>query len=291
VTCFTLGDYRRAEDLCRKGVQSLADDPSLRFRLTELPASGSRYYLALTLAERGQFREGITHGQDAIRLSETADHPFSLVIGCWALAYLYGLKGELSHAVRLLERSLALCREWNLTVLSPRVTGFLGSAYARSQRIAEGLSLLHQALKAMEALGIGAYHSLLVVHLGEACLLADLLEEALGAASRALTLARDRGERGHEAYALRLLGEIASHRDPPDIETAEGYYRHALALAEELGMRPLVAHCHLGLGALYPKVARLEQARAELSSAFELFRSMEMTSWLSLAEAALAKVE
>ncbi|MBI4390781.1 MAG: hypothetical protein HY575_02770 [candidate division NC10 bacterium] len=56
-------------------------------------------------------------------------------------------------------------------------------------------------------------------------------------------------------------------------------------------MRPLVAHCHLGLGALYPKVARLEQARAELSSAVELFRSMEMTLWLSQAEAALAKVE
>ncbi|MBI2080770.1 MAG: hypothetical protein HYT86_03440, partial [candidate division NC10 bacterium] len=103
--------------------------------------------------------------------------------------------------------------------------------------------------------------------------------------------ARDRGERGHEAYALRLLGEIAAHSDPPDAERAEDHYQQSLALAEELGMRPLVAHCHLGLGALYPKVARLEQARAELSSAVELFRSMEMTLWLSQAEAALAKVE
>jgi class 3 adenylate cyclase/tetratricopeptide (TPR) repeat protein len=292
VACFTLGDYRQAEDLCRKVVQSLAGDLSYkRFRLTEFPASGPRYYLALTLAERGEFDEGITHGQEAIRLAEAADHQFSLVLASWGLAYLYGLRGELSPAVRLLERGLALCREWNLTVLSPRVTGFLGSVYARSQRIAEGLSLLHQALKAMEALGFGGYHSLLVVHLGEACLLADRLEEALAAASRALTLARNLGERGHEAWALRLLGEIASTRDPPDVATAEGYYGEAFALASDLGMRPLLAHCHLGLGTLYSQMRKLEQARSELATAIELFRSMDMTFWLERAEAALAKTQ
>ena len=91
--------------------------------LTEVPASGAHNYWALALAERGEFDEGIAHGQEAIRLAEVADHPFSLVLACWGLAHLYSLRGELNHAVRLLERGLALSRESNLTVLSPRVRG------------------------------------------------------------------------------------------------------------------------------------------------------------------------
>jgi class 3 adenylate cyclase/tetratricopeptide (TPR) repeat protein len=292
VTCFTLGDYRRAEDLCRKVVQSLAGELShKRVRLTDLPASEARCYLAMTLAERGEFDEGITHGQEGIRLAEAVDHSFSLVVACWGLAYLYGLMGELSPAVRLLERGLTLTRECNLTGVSPRVTGLLGSVYARSQRSAEGLSLLHQALTAMEALGIGAYHSLLVVHLGEACLLADRLEEALAAASRALTLARDRGERGHEAWALRLLGEIASHPGRPDVATAEAHYGAATALAAELGMRPLIAHCHLGLGKVYRRTGPRAKAEEHLTTATTMYREMGMGFWLEKTDAELRGVE
>ena len=77
--------------------------------------------------------------------------------------------------------------------------------------------------------------------LGEEHLLAGHLDEALSVARQALALARDRKERGHEAWALRLRGEIHAHRDPPETEVAEGYYREALALADELGMRPLLA--------------------------------------------------
>ena len=97
-------------------------------------------------------------------------------------------------------------------------------------------------------------------------------------------------ERGNEAYALRLLGEIAAHRAPPDVDEAAAHYRQALALAEELGMRPLQAHCHLGLGILYQRVGKREPARAALSTAIELLRAMEMTFWLPRAEAELAKV-
>jgi tetratricopeptide (TPR) repeat protein len=96
---------------------------------------------------------------------------------------------------------------------------------------------------------------------------------------------------GHQAWAFRLFGEIAAHRNPPDIETAEDSYRRALALAEELGLRPLMAHCHLGLGSLYSRSGDREQARAELSAAIALFRILEMPFWLARAMAALAQVE
>ena len=89
---------------------------------------------------------------------------------------------------------------------------------------------------------------------------------------------------------MHLLGEIAARGDPPDAEQAEAHYQQALALADELGMRPLQAHCHLGLGTLYATTGQHEQARAELSAAIELYRGMEMQFWLPQAEATLAQV-
>ena len=100
----------------------------------------------------------------------------------------------------------------------------LGHVYARSGRLDEGISWLQQGLTAYESAGIGYFQSLSVVQLGEAYLLADQVEDARACADRAVTLARERGERGHEAWALRLLGEIASHHDHPDVATAEAHY-------------------------------------------------------------------
>jgi hypothetical protein len=109
-------------------------------------------------------------------------------------------------------------------------------------------------------------------------------------AGQALELSRTFTERGHQVWALRLLGEIAAHRDPPAVEQAEVSYQQAVALAEALGMRPLLAHCHLGLGMLYARLGRQGQACTALSAAIELYRAMDMTFWLPQAEAALASL-
>ena len=134
------------------------------------------------------------------------------------------------------------------------------------------------------------FYPLFVAHLGEAYLLAGRIADAGQQARHALERSRDLKQRGHEAYALRLLGEIAAQRQPPDAEAAVAAYRQAITLTDELGMRPLAAHCHLGLGTLYARTGRLEQARAELSAAMVLYRAMDMTFWLSRAEAVLAQV-
>jgi tetratricopeptide (TPR) repeat protein len=135
-----------------------------------------------------------------------------------------------------------------------------------------------------------SHQSLRVAWQSETYLLAGHMEDALALAVRALALARDHKERGNEAYALRLLGEVAAHRDPPEVERAEAFYHQALALADELGMRPLLAHCHCGLGTLYARIGQRQKARAELSAAMELYRVMDMTFWLSQAEATLAQM-
>jgi tetratricopeptide (TPR) repeat protein len=119
-------------------------------------------------------------------------------------------------------------------------------------------------------------------------MLAGRLEEAHALAKRTLALAGAHQERGNEAYALRLLGEISARRQLPEHDQADAFYRRALALAEELGMRPLVAHCHVGLGKLYATVGRRAEASAELSVARNLYQTMEMTYWLPQAEAAPA---
>jgi len=93
--------------------------------------------------------------------------------------------------------------------------------------------------------------------------------------------------RGHQGWALRLLGEIASRCDPPDLDQAEAYYRQALALAEELGMRPLVAHCHLGLGKLYRRPSDPAKAEEHLATATAMYREMGMNFWMEKAEAAM----
>jgi hypothetical protein len=135
------------------------------------------------------------------------------------------------------------------------------------------------------------YQVLCRLALIEAYLLASRLEEAQTFAEGALALARAHQERGHQVYALRLIGEIAARREPPGRDTAEAYYRQAIALADKLGMRPLQAHCHLGLGTLYATTERREQAHVELSAAIDLYRAMEMTFWLPQAEAVLAQLE
>jgi tetratricopeptide (TPR) repeat protein len=188
----------------------------------------------------------------------------------------------------VLERTLAFAQASHLRLLVPIVAAPLGAAYALAEQTSEALSLLEQAVEQAIAIPIMREHALWVVWLGEAYLLAGRLEEAHIQAQQALEFSQAHQERSYEAYTLRLLGEVAGHRTPPDAEQAEAHYRQALALAEELGMRPLQAHCHHGLGTLYSQVGRLEEARAALSTATDMYRIMEMTFWLPKAEAVLA---
>jgi tetratricopeptide (TPR) repeat protein len=279
------GDYRATEYVCRTLLQSLHGQLTHeRFGLNMSPAVWPRAQLARAFAERGVFDEGDAHGHEAIRIAEALDHPFSVMGACLSLAYVNNIRGELHQAIRLLERAIALCDEWHITSLTPTAMASLGHAYAWSGRIEDGVSRLQQALGASESAGIGFQHSLNVVQLGEAYLLADQVENARACADRAVMLARGRGERGYEAWALRLLGEIATYPDPPDVETAETHYGQAMSLAKELGMRPLLAHCHLGLGKLFRQTGDRAKAQECLASAATMYREMDMGFWLEKAE-------
>jgi class 3 adenylate cyclase/tetratricopeptide (TPR) repeat protein len=279
------GNYRATERVCRNVMQSLRD-PRTRegFGLATFPAVFFRTVLARVLAQRGVFDEGNAHGQEAIRIAEALDQPFSVVVGCLDLAYLKSVRGELSQAAGLLERAVGQCSEWNITSHTPVAMASLGHVYAWSGRIEEGVSRLQLALTDYERTGIGYRHSLSVGQLGEAYLLADQVENARAWADRAVSLARGRGERGYEAWALRLLGDIGSHHARPDVTTAAAHYGAAMSLASELEMRPLVAHCHHGLGRLYRRMGHPVQAEEHLTTARAMYAELGMTYWLERLE-------
>jgi tetratricopeptide (TPR) repeat protein len=287
----TQGDYRRAIDYLRQslaffeGVQALE-----RFGQTFLPAVLSSAHLAWWNAELGRFAEGRDFGDEGLRIAEAVAHPGSLMMASWGMGLLTLRQGDLPRALPQLERAIGICQNADLPAYAPRVAAALGAAYTLGGRAADAVALLMQAMEQTAAMELIVFQALCGISLGEAHLRAGSLEEAYTVAEHTLTLSREHRERGNEAYALRLLGDIAACHHPLRTEEAEIRYRQSLGLAEELGMRPLVAHCHHGLGTMYAKVGRPEQARTKLSAAIELYRAMEMTFWLPQAEALLAQM-
>jgi tetratricopeptide (TPR) repeat protein len=282
------GDYRCAIDALSTNVACLKDEYLYRrLGLAVLPCVWARTWLAWSLADVGAFSEAIASAEEGVRLAEAVDQSYTIILAYFGLGLAYLGSGDLQRATPALERSLLLCQAREVPVIFPWIASALGYAYALLGRIGEALPLLEQAVEQAALRKILAHQSLRVAWLSECYLLAGRMEDAIRFGLRALDLARDRQELGHEAWALRLLGEIASKAEPLEIEKAEDYYHQAMPLADELGMRPLVAHCHLGLGVLSHKAGRLDQARSELSAAIELFRSMDMAFWLTRAEARL----
>jgi class 3 adenylate cyclase/tetratricopeptide (TPR) repeat protein len=289
-TYHALGEYGRAIASLRTAVSLEGALPRPRFPLAGDLTVASRALLSQCLAELGAFAEGITHGEEGIQIAEALDHPVTCAVAYSGVGYLYLCKGDTHKAIAVLERGIELCHVWQIHLLFPRVAWPLGAAYALSGRVAEALPLLEQAVERATSMRLIALVSSGLASLSEAYRLASRPDDATPLAQRALEHARQRKERGKQAWVLRLIGEIAAQRDPPEVERAGHHYRQALALAEELGMRPLIAHCRLGLGNLYAQMGRREQARGELSAAIELYRAMEMTFWLPQAEVALARV-
>jgi class 3 adenylate cyclase/tetratricopeptide (TPR) repeat protein len=291
-TYYALGDYPRAMDYFRRNLASLEGE-LLRehFGMTSLASVLSWSWLVSCLAEVGTFAEGLALGEEGIRIAEAVNEPDSLIVAYRGVGRLYLCKGDFHRAILMLERGLSICQVANIPGQFSSVASPLGAAYTLAGRVAEALPLLEQVVQHATSTRRQGRQSLLVAWLSEAYLLAGRMDEAISLAQQALELARAYKERGYEAWTLRLLGDIVAHRTPQDVDQAETHYQQALALAEELGMRPLMAHCHHGLGRLYGQTGCAERARAALTTAINLYRAMDMTFWLPQAEAALAQVE
>jgi class 3 adenylate cyclase/tetratricopeptide (TPR) repeat protein len=286
------GDFRQALDVAQRVVAVLTGELLYeRFGAPVFPGILCRGYVVECLAELGGFVEGAERGEEAVRLAEAVAQPNSMIIVLYGVGLCYRRQGLLQNAISMLERGLALAQSADIPFQFPMTASLLSAAYALAGRAAEALPLLDQML---ERLATGRHmlrHTLVLTELSEACLLVGRVEEASALTARLLDLSHTHTGHGYQAHACRLLGEVARRREPSDIDQAASHYRQALTLAEAVGMRPLQAHCHRGLGMLYAKTGQREQARTALSTAMEMYRLMEMTFWLPQTEAALVQVE
>jgi len=288
-----MGQYRLGSNFLRSNVKSLSGGLICeRFGLPYLPSVHSRTWLVWCLVELGELAEAATAAEEGLRIAEAEDHPTSLTCASAysGLSRVLLRKGDVDRAIPFLERGLQLTSVSNLRLWCAHFLGELGYAYALSGRLTEAFPLLRQALEQWSVIRGTAGQSIRLVSLSEAYLLTGRIAEALELADHAMDLARNHNERGNQAYVLRMLAEIASHRDPPDIDNAESGYRRAIGLTHEPEMRLLLAHCHLGLGKLHRWRANRSGADEHLTIAAALFRAMQMPFCLQQTEAELRRL-
>jgi tetratricopeptide (TPR) repeat protein len=286
------GQYREAVRHCEAALalipEGLAQE---RFGQAAIQGSLVRHFLARALGALGRFAEAFGHLREAIRIAEEAGHVYTLVQPLFGLGALTLDQGDFAGAVAPLERGLDLCRTREVPAFLPDFAGALGAAYHGTGRRAEGVALMEDGARGVgeRSVRFSRWHGR-IGSMGGAYLLDGRLADAIRIAQDGLAAARQQGERGVEGHVLRLLGDIAAHPDRVDADTAKAHYRQALALAEELGMRPLMAHCHLGLGVLSRRAGTRQEAREHLTTASTLFGEMDMRYWREQAEAEMREL-
>jgi transcriptional regulator with AAA-type ATPase domain/tetratricopeptide (TPR) repeat protein len=286
-----MGNYRKAVEILTRTAASMPEQMiHHNWSVNGLLPVFTRAYLVYFLAELGEFEAGLPHAEEALREARAADKPYSLIFACGGAGTLYLLKGEIDRAIEVLEPGLSLCRTANLPIALPVLASSLGPAYALTGRSSDAIHLLEQAVDQARSMKRAGGHALLLLQLGDAYRRGGRITDASVIAQHALDLARTHKERGHEAYALRLLADIVAPGPGGPRGEAEALYRQALGLAEQLSMRPLAAHCHLGLGRLHARMGRPTLAAASLTTAVAAFRGLGMSFWLAEAEAELRAV-
>jgi tetratricopeptide (TPR) repeat protein len=282
------GDYRQATAALRRNIAVLVGDRAReRFGLPifpTFPGVTSRERMARCLGELGEFPEAIALGEEGLRLAEEIDHPPSLTGACLGLGTLLMRRDDLGRALPILERGLTVGRRGSIYLYVFTVATAVGRAYAMMGRVAEGLALMAETVNEAESKDAALGHGLRLMWLAEGHLAAGEPDRAWDWAQRALEFSRRFKERGQEAWTLHLLGELSGRREALDVEGTEHYFRAAMAIAEPRGMRPALAHCHLGLGELYARAARAAEAADHLRTAAAAFREMDIASLRQRAE-------
>ena len=271
------GEFSDAATFLERHVALEGDLRSERFGAPQIQSALSGACLADVCSQLGRFDEAIAHAEAAVRIAKAADHPLSLFPGVFYLGVAHLRRGD-SRARPGSSSDASTSAERGSSSIGHRTSPRPLAPPTPSPAVLTRRARWWRAPSRSSAV-VRSY-----VRAGRSYFLFGGEDLPRGRADRR---GRRLGARASEAHALCLAGDVASAGGAED---APGHYREALALASELGMRPLVAHCHRGLGTLYATTGQAQQAYAELAAAIDLYRSMEMTFWLPQTEAALAQV-
>jgi tetratricopeptide (TPR) repeat protein len=245
--CREQGDLRRAVTIFREAID-LLPGPLVRERFGRLalpPAIYARSMAAFCLAELGDFAEAERLGTEAASLTAAADVPFAFALTHTALANVYVVQERLAEAARALDPAVEVVTARGIPI--PWAVALRGYVLALAGRPDEGCAVLSRALERAVAIRYFVGHAQWVGYLAHAHLLGGRLDEAGRRGDEALRLSRQRGQRAHEAWALHVLAEVDARRDGH--AAAATRQREALALADDLGMRPLAQRCRAALSA------------------------------------------
>jgi class 3 adenylate cyclase len=281
------GEYDRAIELAAGNLAALPSDwVHETFGLGGPPAIWDRGRLVLSLTAVGRFAEAVEPAAEAIRLAEPTKHAFTVGWAYFAAGSLPVRRGDWAQALLQYERVIALSKAAKSFFLLPLALAPIPWILAQLGRTSEALERLvecEQFVARQTARGgsLGVVGPLLP-WIGHAALRLGRLDDAQRLGARAVEACEHHA--GYWAEALHLQGEIAAHDDLFDAESAEGYYRKALALAGSRGMRPLIAHCHYGLGKIYRHTGKHEETREQLTIATTMYRAMDMPFWLNRVE-------
>ena len=281
------GDYARVVELALDNLAALPADEQLRdYRLDIAPPSiNDRYWLMLNLAQLGRFAEATAYESEAIRFAEATQNPSMIAYLHSGAGTLHINAGDWTGARSRVERGIAAARPANITLLLGQMVATSAWALAELGEAGEAVNRLREGEQLLDRHAARGYNLTWTYQaLGRAALRLGLIDEARRLAGRTLDTAPHHP--GFAAHALHLHGDTATHAERFDAESGEAYYRRALALAEPRGMRPLVAHCRLGLGKICLCTAKRDQAREHLATAATMYRAMGMTYWLAQAETA-----
>ena len=279
------GGYREAIRFFSRNIAVLLGDlGDARFETMEDPSVHSRTWLAACCAEVGDFARGEEVGDEAMRIAERSGQTLNLVCACAGVGRLLLRKGAFTQASGVLDRGLQLSRHFGLDVWTPVLASAFGLACARVGRTAEALEFGKQGVEQGSADTNLSNQPLRLGWLAEVYLLAGQSEAAWRAGEHATELARKYDQRGHLAWALVLQGEVASAPSGSSYQGAEAYYREAMAIAEPLGMRPLVARCHLGLGRVFKSHGETPRSVDHFHTATTLFTQIGMAFWQQLCD-------
>ena len=281
------GEYEQAVALATADLAAIpAEWVNEYFGMGALPAIWDRHWMVLSLAELGRFAQAEPHGIEAIQIAEPTNRAFSIGIAYRTAGTIYLAKGDWTRARPFIARASEVFRRASITLhlawavaRHAWVLGQVGESSEASTWLEEGAQLEERlAARGVAHFPPSDYHAL-----GRASLVLDRLDDAQRFGRRALESSATHP--GFAAHAHHLLGDVASDPERFDPATGEAHYRQALALAEPRGMRPLIAHCHLGLGKLSARLGKHDQSRKHLTDARSMYTEMGMPFWLQQAEA------